>query len=132
MWHFHMPSPENNSICSHTIMCTNRNKDLFCVISCSLLPAMDKKMQGMMVSYKIKVTLIMGGGLLGSLTTRLMSLFSFNIMAVSLCGVSWMLSLYQSTINYDLSVLSLSFIVLLKRIFPLIISWHLLNEEQSA
>ncbi|KTF84826.1 hypothetical protein cypCar_00006804, partial [Cyprinus carpio] len=34
----------------------------------SLLPNMDKQMQGLVVSYKIKVTLMMGGGLLGSLT----------------------------------------------------------------
>lgn len=37
---------------------------------CSLQPDMDKQIQGIIVSYKIKVTLVMGGGLLGSLTLR--------------------------------------------------------------
>ncbi|KAI7801921.1 Arrestin 3, partial [Triplophysa rosa] len=46
-----------------------KDEDTNLASSTILLPDMDKKMQGMMVSYKIKVTLIMGGGLLGSLTT---------------------------------------------------------------
>lgn len=40
---------------------------------CSLQPDMDKQIQGVIVSYKIKVTLMMGGGLLGSLTLRFRS-----------------------------------------------------------
>jgi len=49
---------------------------------CSLQPDMDKQIQGVIVSYKIKVTLVMGGGLLGSLTLRFRSsyFFSFNSM----------------------------------------------------
>ncbi|XP_073710344.1 arrestin 3b, retinal (X-arrestin) isoform X2 [Misgurnus anguillicaudatus] len=48
-----------------------KDEDTNLASSTLLLPDMDmnKEMRGIMVSYKIKVTLMMGGGLLGSLTT---------------------------------------------------------------
>ncbi|KAF4104772.1 arrestin 3b, retinal (X-arrestin) [Onychostoma macrolepis] len=45
-----------------------KDEDTNLASSTILLPNMDKQMQGLVVSYKIKVTLVMGGGLLGSLT----------------------------------------------------------------
>ncbi|XP_073676782.1 arrestin 3b, retinal (X-arrestin) [Garra rufa] len=45
-----------------------KDEDTNLASSTILLPNMDKQMQGLVVSYKIKVTLMMGGGLLGSLT----------------------------------------------------------------
>ncbi|XP_016101137.1 arrestin-C-like [Sinocyclocheilus grahami] len=45
-----------------------KDEDTNLASSTILLPNMDKQMQGLAVSYKIKVTLMMGGGLLGSLT----------------------------------------------------------------
>ncbi|XP_052430219.1 arrestin-C-like [Carassius gibelio] len=46
-----------------------KDEDTNLASSTILLPNMDKKIQGLVVSYKIKVTLMMGGGLLGSLTS---------------------------------------------------------------
>ncbi|XP_052005531.1 arrestin-C-like [Xyrauchen texanus] len=46
-----------------------KDEDTNLASSTILRPEMDKQMQGILVSYKIKVTLMMGGGLLGSLTT---------------------------------------------------------------
>uniref|UniRef100_A0A671M8Q3 Arrestin-C n=1 Tax=Sinocyclocheilus anshuiensis TaxID=1608454 RepID=A0A671M8Q3_9TELE len=45
-----------------------KDEDTNLASSTILLPNMDKQIQGLVVSYKIKVTLMMGGGLLGSLT----------------------------------------------------------------
>ncbi|KTG35910.1 hypothetical protein cypCar_00008240 [Cyprinus carpio] len=47
-----------------------KDEDTNLASSTILLPNMDKQIQGLVVSYKIRVTLIMGGGLLGSLTLR--------------------------------------------------------------
>uniref|UniRef100_A0A672T833 Arrestin-C n=1 Tax=Sinocyclocheilus grahami TaxID=75366 RepID=A0A672T833_SINGR len=51
-----------------------KDEDTNLASSTILLPNMDKQIQGLVVSYKIKVTLMMGGGLLGSLTLRFESL----------------------------------------------------------
>ncbi|XP_039520621.1 arrestin 3b, retinal (X-arrestin) isoform X1 [Pimephales promelas] len=45
-----------------------KDEDTNLASSTILQPDMDKQIQGVIVSYKIKVTLVMGGGLLGSLT----------------------------------------------------------------
>uniref|UniRef100_A0A8C0YB96 Arrestin-C n=2 Tax=Cyprinus carpio TaxID=7962 RepID=A0A8C0YB96_CYPCA len=54
-----------------------KDEDTNLASSTILLPNMDKQIQGLVVSYKIRVTLIMGGGLLGSLTLR------FSILPLS-------------------------------------------------
>uniref|UniRef100_A0A8C2Q3X8 Arrestin-C n=1 Tax=Cyprinus carpio TaxID=7962 RepID=A0A8C2Q3X8_CYPCA len=86
-----------------------KDEDTNLASSTILLPNMDKQMQGLVVSYKIKVTLMMGGGLLGSLTLRLASLHFIPNVSVK---------------RHYLLLSLMTFPLLLKKTFPLIMPGH--------
>uniref|UniRef100_A0A8C1R3L4 Arrestin-C n=1 Tax=Cyprinus carpio TaxID=7962 RepID=A0A8C1R3L4_CYPCA len=86
-----------------------KDEDTNLASSTILLPNMDKQMQGLVVSYKIKVTLMMGGGLLGSLTLRLASLHFIPNVSVK---------------RHYLLLSLMTFPLLLKKTFPLIMPEH--------